>query len=58
MLTIEEARAALGDLAAGKSDEEIARIRDEFATFARALVGVSMGRVKDVPIPAVRRIPR
>lgn len=55
MLSIAEARAALGDLAVGKTDEEIAEIRDRFATFARAIVGVSVGRVKPVPMPAVRR---
>jgi len=56
MLTIAEAREALGEIAVGKSDEEIARLRDEFAEFARALVGVSIGRTKDLPMPAVRRL--
>lgn len=59
MLTIAEAREALGEIAIGKSDEEIAQIRDAFHEFARAIVGVSMGRTKDVPIPAVvRRMPQ
>lgn len=56
MLTIAEVREALGDVAAGKSDEELTRLRDEFQAFARALVGVSMGRAQqqDVRLPAMK----
>lgn len=54
MLTIAEARAALGPLADGKTDEEIARLRDDFAAFARALVGIAEGRRQELRVPAVR----
>lgn len=54
MLTIAEAREALGEIAVGKTDAEIEQLRDRFAEFARALVGISMGRKTDLPMPAVR----
>lgn len=56
MLTIAEVRAALGDVAVGKTDAEIERIRDEFATFARALVGISMGRAQQARMPVMRKV--
>jgi hypothetical protein len=58
VLTIAEVRAALGPAADGKSDDEIERLRDEFATFARALVGISVRRTQDIRIPAVRSASR
>lgn len=58
MLTIAEVRSALGEVAVGKSDAELERIRDEFATFARALVGISMGRTQELQLPAIRRYAR
>ena len=44
MLTILDVRAALGDIAVGKSDQEIEQIREEFMTLARAVLGVAMSR--------------
>lgn len=54
MPTIDEIRAALGDVAVGKTDAEIEQLRDRFMTFARALVGVSAGKtLADLRVPSV-----